>query len=130
MCLGVKDTHYVFNAPFLEYSDKMEQLSDAGHMEVIDYALAHNIIFAGLEFSSDYRFKPHKDFTSVTVFMLEEDTDDVELIEIECGLNGIPAYMRGPYDNKVKVNYVINQLEKTAGPGNYILLDKDDDMMT
>ena len=127
MCLGVKDTHFMFNLPFHEYQDKMEQIVEGSHSVAIDYVLAHNIIFNGLEFADDYGFKPHKDFTSVTRFMLEEDTDDIELIEIECGYNGQPTYMRGPYDDKVKVKFIISQLERTAGPGNFTIIDKDDD---
>ena len=128
MCLGVKDSHFIFNVPLFEYKDKVKLMNERGHLEIIDYVLAHNIIFAGLEFADDYGFSPHKDFTSVTMFMLEEDTDDIELMEIECGLNGMPAYMPGPYDDKIKINHTISQLEETAGPGNYVLLDQYDDM--
>jgi hypothetical protein len=128
MCLGIKDTHFLFNVPLHEYEDKMGQIDEAGDLEIIDYVLAHNIIFAGIEFAGDYGFRPHKDFTSVTLFMLEEDTEEIELLEIECGLNGMPAYMPGPYDDRAKKNKIISQLEKTAGTGNYTYLDQDDDM--
>ena len=50
---------------------------------------------------------------------LEEDTDEIELIDIECGLHGKPAYFQGPNDNKVTVNRILQQLERTAGKGNY-----------
>ncbi len=129
MCLGVKDTHFMFNASIDEYIEHMQIASEKMDMIDINYVLAHNILFAGLEFAEDYGFKPHKDFTSITRFMLEEDTDDVELIEIDCGINGQPTYMRGPFDDDAKVKRIITQLEHTAGSGNYSVLDEfnDDD---
>lgn len=127
MCLGIKDTDYMFNAPIHAYREHIEKIDAQLSMVEIDYELAHNIVFAGLEFADEYGFKPHKDFTSITQFMLEEDTDDIELLEIECGMNDKPTYMRGPFDDDVKVKKIIAQLEKTAGPGNYSFIDKMDD---
>ena len=127
MCLGIKDTDYMFNVPIHEYNEQIEKIEKGMPMVVIDYVLAHNIIYAGLEYAEDYGFKPHKDFTSTTRFMLEEDTDDVELMEIECGLNGQPTYMPSPFDDEAKVKKITAQLEKTAGPGNYSVLEEEDD---
>jgi len=127
MCLGVKDTDFMFNVPVHTYREHMEKINNGLPSVDIVYELAHNIVFAGLEFADDYGFKPHKDFTSVTQFMLEEETDDIELIEIECGVNGEPTYMRGPFDDDLKVKKIIAQLEKTAGQGNYSFIDEDED---
>lgn len=127
MCLGIKDTDYMFNVPIHAYREQIEMIEERMHMVVIDYVLAHNILFAGLEFADDYGFKPNKDFTSITRFMLEEDTDDIELMEIECGLNGQPTYMQGPFDDDAKMKRIIAQLEKTAGPENYTVLWDDED---
>lgn len=129
MCLGIKDTTYMFNAPVPEYREQIEKIDEQMTMIAIDYVLAHNIIYAGLEYAEEYGFKPHKDFTSITRFMLEEDTDDIELIEIECGMDGQPTYMQGPFDDEVKVKKIIAQLEKNAGPENYsVLLEEDEDL--
>ena len=124
-CLGVKDSFYLFNASMEYYREKIE----AYHFEQISYALAHNIIYSAVAFAEEYGFKPQKEFISTTRFMLEEDTEDVELIEIECGKNGKPLYVCGPYDDKKKVAAIIAQLERTAGKGNYdyILPGSDDD---
>jgi len=127
LCLGVKDTHYVFNIPKNEYEGIIEDTRNEMPTVDISYELAHNIVFAGLEFAEDYGFKPHKDFTSVTRFMLEEDTEDIELMEIECGINGQPVYMRGPYDDDAKVKRITAQLEETAGPGNYTIMNDEFD---
>lgn len=51
--------------------------------------------------------------------MLEDDTDDVEFIEIECGKDGKPLYISGPTNSKQQTQSIIRQLEKTAGVGNF-----------
>ena len=116
-CLGVKDAQYFFNIYANEYRDlcaKYEGIS----LETVPYPLVHNIIYAGFEFAEDYGFKPHKDFT-VAEFILEEDTDDIDFIDIPCGHNGKPLYVRGPHDSDYFVAETINRLEKTAGAGDY-----------
>jgi hypothetical protein len=118
-CLGVKDTGYKFNVTETEYRDFLERYLDRMETELVDYVLVHNIILAAVEFAQDYGFKPHKDFTSVTEYMLEEDNEDIELIEIECGKNGKPLYVQGPYDDEAKANKIMKQLERTAGVGNF-----------
>jgi hypothetical protein len=118
-CLGVKDAHYLFNVSEHEYKKIAGETYDEMNSEPVSYTLAHNIIYAGIEFADDYRFKPHKDFTSVAQYILEEDTDDIELIDIECGEDGKPFYMRGPLDTEKRANQIIAQLEREAGPGNY-----------
>lgn len=127
MCLGVKDTDYMFNVPLFEFKEKIEMTGDGLDIGPISYVLAHNIVNAGLEFADEYGFSPHKDFTSITCNMLEEDNDNIELIDIECGCDGKPAYMPTPFDNHTKVNNIIKRLEKTAGPGNFIIFDKAGD---
>lgn len=65
-------------------------------------------------------FKPHKDFLSITQYMLEEDNDSIPLIEIHCGDDdGIPVYVQGPLEDDAKANWIISQLEKNVGAGNY-----------
>jgi hypothetical protein len=123
MCLGVKDTDYMFNVPLFEYKEKIDVTSERMDLGPISYELAHNIVYAGLEFAEEFGFSPHKDFTSITCFMLEEDNDDIELIDIECGHNGKPAYMQTPFDSKTKVKNIITRLSKTAGQGNFIIFD-------
>jgi hypothetical protein len=117
-CLGIKNTQYLFNIPESDYQERKAEMENVV-FEPISYEMAHNIVFAGLEYAEEYGFKPHKDFTSITQFMLEEDTEDVELIDIECGLNGKPFYVNGPNDDQAKIKQVLAQLERTAGPGNY-----------
>ena len=117
--LGVKDTLFQFNVSMDLYSEILEKMS--ARME-IDYELAHNIVLAGVEYAAEFGFKPCKEYESITKFMLEEDTDDIELIEIECGKDGKPFYVQGPFEDMTRAHWIIAQLEKTVGPGNYHFL--------
>lgn len=128
-CLGVKDTFYQFNVSTEEYEELLEKFSEDMPMEDVSYELAHNIVYAGVEFAEEFGFKPHKDFNSVTRFMLEEDTDDVELIEIETGgEDGKPMYVASGFESEAREKQILAQLEKTAGAGNftYTVVDNND----
>jgi hypothetical protein len=116
-CLGVKDAHYLFNVSEPEYR---RTISSNGNLDLItiSYELAHNIVYAGLEFAKELGFNPHKDF-SVARYILEEDTDEVELIEIECGKNGKPLYVKSEWQSDQDANRIMAQLERAVGKGNY-----------
>ncbi|MGV8138982.1 MAG: hypothetical protein AB2L20_27605 [Mangrovibacterium sp.] len=128
LCLGVKNTLFSFNTPLFEYSEFKDKQSENLDLIPIDYTLAHNIIFAGVAYAEDYGFKPHKDFSLTTQYHLAEDNDDVEFMDIECGMDGKPTYFRGPDEDDKKINQILAQLERTAGPGNYhfVIGDGDD----
>jgi len=127
-CLGVKDANYLFNIPESEYKNAM---SNNGQVDLkdISYELAHNIIYAGLEYAKELGFNPHKDF-SIARYILEDDTEDVELIEIECGTNGKPVFMKSPWQSESEANRIIAQLERSVGKGNfnYIIQGDFDEM--
>ena len=122
-CQGVKDTAWFFNKPLSEYEKTIQEMRVQLELEQVNYTIIHNIIFAALEFAEEYDFHPHKDFTSVSRFMLEEDTDQIELLDIECGLNGKPAYMRTPGHSKNETQRIISKLEINPGPGNYYIIN-------
>jgi hypothetical protein len=118
-CLGVKDAYYIFNQIPDQYQQTIDRASQNFELEKIGYELAHNIIYAGLEYAEEYGFKPHKDF-EIARCILEEDTEDIGLIEIDCGgEDGKPRYVRSPNDTNARAAQIFAQLEKTAGPGNY-----------
>jgi hypothetical protein len=133
-CLGVKDSFYIFNTAPKEVDDKLND-DDIRNKEdryiEISYPLAHNIIYAGVEFAEEYEFHPYKAFTSVTQFFLENDTDDIPLMEIPCGdkETGNPLYINAGNETIAHARQIINQLERVAGKGNYhyMFLDRDDE---
>lgn len=130
-CLGIKDTFYLFNTPEGEYEEALGKYSSSMTLEKVDYNLVHNIIHVAWEYAEDIGFKPHKDFLSITQYMLEEDTDDIPIIEIPCGgKNGKPLYVQGPFENETRAKQILNQLEQTLGKGNYeyiLPMGEDDD---
>jgi len=84
------------------------------------------LIFAANEFAAELGFKPHKDFTSITQYLLEEDTDDIELIEIECGHKGRPLFVKTENTPEAQASRIIKQLEKSAGAGNFDVIYGED----
>lgn len=126
-CLGAKDTVYFFNLPPYEMEERLETIFDELDMKAISYDLAHNIIYAAIEFADEYGLKPHKDFTKTTQFFLEEDNDNIPLIEIECGRAGKPFYINNGYENAAQERQILKQLEKTAGEGNFYFSNNEED---
>lgn len=126
LCLGVKNTYYRFNAEESEYTELLESMEEL-EMEVCDYVLVHNLMYAAIEFASDYGFKPAKEFTSVTQYLLEEDTDEIELMEIECGEEGRPVYVITDDCTDLEINQTLSMLEKTAGKGNFDVVYESDE---
>ncbi len=126
-CLGVKDAYHYFNISDVEYNEIISRTKSNQEIKLVSYPLVHNIIYAGIEFAEKYGFKPHKDYTSVTKYILEEDTEEIEFIDIECGENGKPSYIRGPFDNDARTGQIIRQLEKTAGKGNFDFILHEED---
>lgn len=125
-CLGVKNVGYYYNQDQIDFGDYKKKILDNDFIS-IDYSLAHNIIFAGYEFANDYGFKAHKDFLNTAIYFLDEDTDDVPLIEIECGRNGKPYVIEGPY-NRSESRKAVLHLSKTVGPDGFIfeVFNEDD----
>ena len=128
-CLGVKSTSYYYNQPQSEFDDYLQNRNENLPTKETSYDLVHNIINAAIEYAEDYGFTPHKNFEQITQYFLEEDTDDIPLIEIDCGgKDGKPLYVNTGFDNPVRVNQILSQLEKTAGNGNYnYILDQGED---
>jgi len=124
-CLGVKDSFYKFNISQGEYENIKDEFYENLTIKTCNYVLAHNIIYGAVEYADELGFKPDKDFLRLTVNILEEDDERIELMDIEFGLNGKPCLVTNPENNYKRE---IAHLEKTVGPGNYqvIYLDSDD----
>ncbi|TLX73229.1 hypothetical protein E9993_15675 [Labilibacter sediminis] len=124
-CLGVKEADCIFNNLPEEYEDFKKEYFPEESFEKIDYTLAHNIIFAGLEFADDYGFKGNKEFYQRAQYILEEDNDDIELMEIECGSDNKPVIIAGA-DNKEEAQRAYNHLMSTVGPDGFFYTDYDE----
>jgi hypothetical protein len=128
LCMGVKNTIYTYNVP----EEEMQQIHKKASKEEwvfdeIPYQLAHNIIYAGVEYAAEYGFNPVPDFTRVTQYMLEEDNDAIPLIDIPCGdENGNPIYINAGMESPAKEKQILKRLDETAGEGNYTFRHLDD----
>ena len=101
--LGLKDSYYFFNLKNENFEEKFFK-TNSFNLE-IDYELAHNIIWGSIEYASDYGLKADKSFET-TQFILQEDTDEIPLIEIEFGKNGKPLILCKEGDNKSNRAYL------------------------
>ncbi len=118
-CLGLKNTYGVFNRTRFDYEDIINDMyAQHGGKEPISYALAHNIVYGGIAYAEDLGLKPEKDWAT-SQFILEEDTEDIELIEVEFGKDGKPLFISGPHDNVGKIK---SRLDASVGAGNYDVL--------
>ena len=119
-CMGITDTIYQFNVLPHDYSQAVSQImgSPSGTVNA-DYPLIHNIIYGAEDFAKDFGFSSHKDFKRVTRYLLEEDTEEVERVDIEFGKNGRPYLI---LTKEEKHSGWIRLLERTAGPGNFDVL--------
>ena len=119
-CLGLKSTTFKIDLSMDGLEDLLEEFSyGVGTMQECTYATIHNWVYGGIAYAEDLGFKPDSDF-NMTKFFLEEDTEDVELIEFEFGMDGRPHYFSGPYDN---VQKILDTLKKNVGEDNFDFTD-------
>ena len=126
LCFGIKETEYLSDVTLSEYLERLEKIKEFTDMEVTDYKIVHNIIYAGIAYGEQNGFNPANEFTLVTQFNLEEDRDDIEIIEIECGdENGKPVYLVTPFESEEEIELITSRLEENAGVGNFSVIRSD-----
>ena len=117
LCLGVKDTLYRYNATLLDYQDFLEEMNiSESKFKVCKYALAHNVVYGAIAFAEALGFSPHKDFLKVSQYILDEDDDRVEFMDLDFGHDGEPVLMLNPDMNPARY---VKQLNQSVGEGNY-----------
>lgn len=122
LCLGVKNTFYHYSIDTFEYDDLLESIQMSLESEPCDYTLAHNIIYGAVEFAEELGIKPHKDF-SITRYILAEDDESIEYMDLEFGRDGVPVLIIREGMNPAP--YIAN-LKKSVGEGNYEIMYEDD----
>ena len=124
LCFGVLETEYYYHIPFLEYQDRLNKIRQYMEMKLVPYVLIHNIICAGIAYGERFGFNPANEFTLVSQFNLEKDTDKIEILEIACGDEmGRPIYLKSGFESEEEVLTIIKRLEQTAGDGNFSIVD-------
>jgi hypothetical protein len=116
-CLAEVNVDYEVVENFKIFFEKVGQ-----KFKKVDYVFAHNMIYGAYEFALDIGLKPDKDFEWVK-YVLEEDDENVELLDIEFGKDGMPlviASTEEPMEDVIKI------LNNTLGPENFNV-EYDDD---
>ncbi|MDD5508765.1 MAG: hypothetical protein PHD25_10665 [Bacteroidales bacterium] len=128
-CLGIKDAFWLFNQPPEVLSDIKKSLTEQseGSQELIpaEYVLVHNIVYGALAFAEDLGFSPHKDF-NLAQYILEEDDERVEFMDIKFGLDGYPAVMVSKEEHPAGI---FRTLDANVGKGNYIVMNEEGDVL-
>lgn len=116
-CLGIKSASYKVNQEEEEITEMLEMMggNEEAPLDSCAYVLLHNLIYGALAYAEELGFFPDPDF-GVARYLLEEDTDEIELIDLEFGKDGKPFFISGPYDN---VPRILATLERKVGKGNF-----------
>ena len=114
LCLGIKNAIEPRNFNRSNYLKFVNQIyfSDEESYRKITLEEAQAIVFSALEYAEKLGFKPHQDFAQASKHLGQWD----QQLRIQCGKDGKPMYVSGPYDNP---DHVLATLDKNVGPGNY-----------
>lgn len=114
-CLGVKNTFARANYTPARYQQEVQAMFADRKPRTCAPELAYQMIYESIDYAAQFGFQPDKDF-ELTQYMLAPRGEFVASSKLEFGKDGKPLFVAGPRDN---VPYILNQLNKTAGPGNY-----------
>jgi len=116
-CLGLKNTDCDADVPPGRFHrDFLPQVFSATGPPVdISAALAHEIIYGGIEYAAQFGFRPHADFKR-SRYVLDPPDLHPRTGEVEFGRDGQPFFVAGPYDN---TDAILRQLTRTAGEDNF-----------
>lgn len=116
-CLGLKSTFCNADIPPGEFHrEYLPDLFRATDEPIgISPALAHEIVYGGIEYAAKFGFKPERDFRD-SQYVLDPPDAHPRSGGVEFGRNGKPFFIAGPYDN---ADAIVRQLMRTAGEGNF-----------
>lgn len=115
-CLGLKNTFANAGFSRTRYENEIrDSVFPETVPEVCPIELAHQMIYASIDYAAQFGFEPNKDF-ALSQYLLAPRGELEEPYQLTFGKDGKPFFVVGPRDNAQRI---IKQLEKTAGPGNY-----------
>lgn len=116
LCLGLKNTFA--NAGFSR-TRYQNEVSDRVFRAMVPVEctveLAHQMIYASIDYAAQFGFEPNKDY-ALSQYLLLPRGELKEPYHLTFGRNGKPFYIAGPHDNAARI---LRQLEKNPGPGNF-----------
>jgi hypothetical protein len=113
-CLGVKDTigpRQMNRMKYLQFIDAVYR-GFAEETRKITLEQAQALVFSAINYAGQLGFKPHPDFEKSRSHLGEWSGEP----KIQCGRNGKPFYVSGPYDNPDKI---LKTLRENVGEGNF-----------
>lgn len=116
LCLGLKNTFA--NAGFSRTRYENEVSGRVFHATVpveCTIELAHQMIYASIDYAAQFGFEPNKDY-ALSQHLLLPRGELKEPYHLTFGRNGKPFYIAGPHDNAARI---LRQLEKNPGAGNF-----------
>lgn len=115
LCLGLKNTfvHTDYTQP--HYQRIVDGLDERTPLIRCDLELAQQMIYASIDYAASFGFTPQKDFEQ-SQYLLTPRGELPEPYKITFGSHGKPLYVAGPNDNP---KLIVQQLERTAGAGNF-----------
>ena len=115
-CMGLKNTFFNADIPAsLFQRDYLSKIFSQMPPVDISTALAHEIVYGGIEYAAQFGFRPHRDFRRSQLILDPPDLHP-RTGAVEFGQDGQPFFIQGPQDN---VQAILRQLDRTAGEGNY-----------
>jgi hypothetical protein len=115
-CLGLKNTFANAGFSHTRYQNEIRSKIFREQKPVkCPIELAHQMIYASIEYAEQFGFEPEKDF-ALSQYLLAPRGELEEPYQLTFGRNGKPFFIAGPRDNAARI---LKQLEKTAGPGNF-----------
>src|SRR5947208_11459891 len=115
-CLGLKNTFANANFSRTRYQNEVQsRMAQRLPMQECPPELAHQMIYASIDYAAQFGFTPEKDF-ALSQYILAPRGELEEPYQLTFGRDGKPFFVSGPRDNAARI---VKQLEKTAGPGNY-----------
>lgn len=117
-CLGVKDAFFTQVGPS-EYKDRfLPRVFAQEPGEPMDPSCARKLVEQAIAYAAKLGFAPHPDYKRASrVFGgILWETCPTNFV---FGHKGKPFYIRGPYDTEARANYILQQLQRRCGEGNY-----------
>ncbi|MEG3436912.1 DNA-binding response regulator [Pannus brasiliensis CCIBt3594] len=114
-CLGVKETIGPRKVDRLEIEFMIEQCSSGFEQKFREIGLeqARGIVYSAVEYAAGLGLQPARDFEKVKDYLGQREESDPK---IECGRDGKPCFICGPYDNQMKI---LGKLRESVGEGNF-----------
>jgi hypothetical protein len=116
-CLGVKNATEPMMVDRRELTDFLDDYYAAYRDGAVPAPLdlAQHLVFGAVEYARALGFDPHSDFYRAAPHLGAREPPS----RITFGLNGVPAFQQGPYDDPARV---LRTLDRSVGAGNYTII--------